>query len=75
MIEYENLAKFNQLFVDELGVALLRIKFWHLDDMTAHKRALADKLHATELSLPISLGHTPDEVGRVCQVLADFVAA
>jgi dTDP-4-amino-4,6-dideoxygalactose transaminase len=33
---------------------------------------IADALHATELSLPISLGHTEDEVRRVCDVLANF---
>lgn len=36
---------------------------------------VADELHATELSLPISAGHTPDEVARVCEVLAGFVSA
>lgn len=35
---------------------------------------VAEELHATELSLPISAGHTPDEVARVCEVLAGFVS-
>jgi dTDP-4-amino-4,6-dideoxygalactose transaminase len=33
---------------------------------------IADELHATELSLPISTGHTHSEIERVCQVIAGF---
>ena len=33
---------------------------------------LADELHATELSLPISFGHTTSEVERVCKVIRNF---
>lgn len=31
---------------------------------------IADELHATELSLPISAGHSNDEIERVCRLLA-----
>ena len=34
---------------------------------------VAEELHATELSLPLSVGHTPEQVGRVCEMFADFV--
>lgn len=34
---------------------------------------VAEELHATELSLPISVGHTAEEVRRVCDVLAAFI--
>jgi len=30
---------------------------------------IADALHATELSLPISTGHTEDEIRKVCEIL------
>jgi len=33
---------------------------------------IADELHATELSLPISTGHTEAEVQRVCEVIDSF---
>ena len=33
---------------------------------------VAEELHATELSLPISVGHTPEEVDRVCAAIAGF---
>ena len=33
---------------------------------------IADELHATELSLPISVGHTADEVLQVCQTISKF---
>lgn len=35
---------------------------------------IADELHATELSLPISVGHTPDDVRAVCAALSAFPA-
>jgi dTDP-4-amino-4,6-dideoxygalactose transaminase len=35
---------------------------------------IADELHATELSLPISVGHTPDDVRAVCAALSVFPA-
>jgi dTDP-4-amino-4,6-dideoxygalactose transaminase len=33
---------------------------------------VADELHATELSLPISIGHTIDNIECICEVIADF---
>ena len=33
---------------------------------------VAEELHATELSLPISAGHTQAEVRRVCEVVHSF---
>jgi dTDP-4-amino-4,6-dideoxygalactose transaminase len=36
---------------------------------------IADELHNTELSLPISVGHTADDVAYVCDVIAGFVPA
>ena len=33
---------------------------------------IADELHETELSLPISYGHTVDDVIRVCKVINEF---
>jgi dTDP-4-amino-4,6-dideoxygalactose transaminase len=33
---------------------------------------IADELHRTELSLPISNGHSADDVRRVCQILSSF---
>lgn len=33
---------------------------------------LADELHASELSLPISIGHTASDVRRVCEVIRSF---
>ncbi len=132
--------------LDELQAALLRVKLAHLDNMTVHKRKLAeiyfnnlpgwlslprrrddefdvfhifgirhpkrdelraflldrgiktevhyplaphrqkamqgilsgdwpitDELHATELSLPISIGHTESDVMHVCAVIQEFV--
>lgn len=35
---------------------------------------VADELHATELSLPISVGHTPEDVRAVCAALSAFPA-
>jgi dTDP-4-amino-4,6-dideoxygalactose transaminase len=35
---------------------------------------VADELHATELSLPISLGHTPEDVLAVCAAISAFPA-
>ncbi|KDB08750.1 DegT/DnrJ/EryC1/StrS aminotransferase [Burkholderia sp. lig30] len=131
--------------LDEMQAAMLRVKVKHLDEMTAHKRALAeiyfselpdwvvkpvrrsdefdvfhifglrhkqrdalkafllergikteihypipphrqeamrgilegtypiaDELHSTELSLPISNGHTADEVRAVCRAIEAF---
>ncbi|MGN6580954.1 MAG: DegT/DnrJ/EryC1/StrS family aminotransferase [Bordetella sp.] len=131
--------------LDEMQAALLRVKLRHLDEMTAHKRALADiyftelpgwvnkpvrradefdvfhiygirhpkrdhlrqylldsgvkteihypipphrqeamqgilsgeypisdEQHATELSLPISIGHTPQDVHTVCEIIAQY---
>jgi dTDP-4-amino-4,6-dideoxygalactose transaminase len=36
---------------------------------------IAGELHNTELSLPISVGHTADDVAHVCEVIAGFVPA
>ncbi len=36
---------------------------------------LADALHNTELSLPISVGHTAGDVAHVCEVIAGFMHA
>ncbi len=131
--------------LDEMQAALLRVKLRHLDEMTAHKRALAeiyfaelpdwvvrpvrrpdefdvfhifgirhprrealrqhlleqgvrtevhypippyrqeamkgilagdypiaDELHQTELSLPISVGHSSEDVRRVCNTISRF---
>lgn len=33
---------------------------------------IADQLHATELSLPISVGNTEDEIHRVCDAVSQF---
>ena len=33
---------------------------------------IAEELHATELSLPISVGHTPKDILRICDALAGF---
>jgi dTDP-4-amino-4,6-dideoxygalactose transaminase len=35
---------------------------------------VADELHATELSLPISVGHTPEDVRAVCAAISAFPA-
>jgi dTDP-4-amino-4,6-dideoxygalactose transaminase len=35
---------------------------------------VAEVLHATELSLPISVGHSKEEVLAVCSKLADFAS-
>lgn len=35
---------------------------------------IAEELHATELSLPISIGHTPCEIDRVAAAVAEFGA-
>jgi dTDP-4-amino-4,6-dideoxygalactose transaminase len=34
--------------------------------------AIAEEHHATELSLPISAGHTGEDVTKVCQIIAGF---
>jgi dTDP-4-amino-4,6-dideoxygalactose transaminase len=36
---------------------------------------IADILHATELSLPISVGHTIDDIKRICETAAKFNTA
>jgi dTDP-4-amino-4,6-dideoxygalactose transaminase len=36
---------------------------------------IADELHQTELSLPISVGHTPEEIQRVCEAIQQFQRA
>jgi len=33
---------------------------------------IADEIHATEISLPISAGTTDDEVMRVCELITEF---
>ncbi|MBK7003937.1 MAG: DegT/DnrJ/EryC1/StrS family aminotransferase [Burkholderiales bacterium] len=33
---------------------------------------IADALHATELSLPVSVGCQPDEVRRICEAIRDY---
>lgn len=33
---------------------------------------VADELHQTELSLPISVGHTPSEITRVCDAISAY---
>lgn len=33
---------------------------------------IADTLHATELSLPISVGHTPEDIRSICEVIRVF---
>lgn len=33
---------------------------------------LADELHATELSLPISVGHSGEDIRQVCEILHQF---
>lgn len=33
---------------------------------------VADELHMTELSLPISVGHTSDDIQRVCNTISQF---
>lgn len=33
---------------------------------------IADALHATELSLPVSVGCQPDDVRRICELIRDF---
>lgn len=33
---------------------------------------VADELHATELSLPISYGHSADDIGKVCEILNKY---
>jgi dTDP-4-amino-4,6-dideoxygalactose transaminase len=33
---------------------------------------IAEELHATELSLPISIGHSQEDVQRVCQTISTF---
>ena len=33
---------------------------------------IADELHATELSLPISIGHTVDDIRTVCQAISAY---
>ena len=35
---------------------------------------VADELHATELSLPISYGHNEEDLGRVCEILQKYAA-
>lgn len=35
---------------------------------------IADVLHGTELSLPISAGHTHDDIRRVCDLVAQFAS-
>jgi dTDP-4-amino-4,6-dideoxygalactose transaminase len=35
---------------------------------------IADELHNTELSLPISAGHSQQDIARVCAVLASMAA-
>ncbi len=34
--------------------------------------AITDELHQTELSLPISVGHCPDDIARVIQVVREY---
>lgn len=33
---------------------------------------IADELHATELSLPVSYGHKPEEIRQVCEILKRY---
>lgn len=43
-----------------------------MKDIFADKWPIADELHATELSLPISIGTTKHEVIKVCALISDY---
>lgn len=43
-------------------------------DILSGKYPIAEELHATELSLPISVGHTEDEIRTICGVLNQATA-
>lgn len=40
-----------------------------MSDLIAGDYPVANRLHATELSLPISVGHTENEIKKVCEIL------
>lgn len=42
-------------------------------DIVAGSYPVAEELHATELSLPISVGHTASDVGRVAALVGEFI--
>jgi dTDP-4-amino-4,6-dideoxygalactose transaminase len=41
------------------------------DILTGHYR-VADELHATELSLPISVGHSTDDMQHASEIICQF---
>ena len=40
-----------------------------MTDILSGRYPITDELHATELSLPISIGHNVEEIYRVCEIL------
>ena len=76
-VRYRNRDTFRQYLLDngvktEVHYPIPPHKQEAMQGILAGEYPIADEIHATELSLPISYGHQLDDVLRVCDVINQF---